>query len=133
MTWTCHFITEADATALGADGLLRPGHMWYEPGLLGYSVGNPRRPATNYFRDNAHRAPIVVYLPGRIEFHVDGPALREGIPVGVGWEVSGNPPRLTVAPSIDIAGIYHGHLIDGVLSDDLAGRKYANDGRLAPP
>lgn len=41
-----------------------------------------------------------------------------------GWRVSGELPAITVHPSIDAEGCYHGWLRDGVLTDDLEGRTY---------
>lgn len=43
---------------------------------------------------------------------------------GHGWTVTGTPPNLTASPSINMVGIYHGWLKNGVLTDDLEGRTY---------
>ena len=47
--------------------------------------------------------------------------------VGFGgqWQIiSGEPPNITVMPSIGYPGVYHGWLRDGILTDDLDGREY---------
>lgn len=50
---------------------------------------------------------------------------------GAQWQiVSGEAPRITVRPSISYPQRYHGWLTEGVLSDDLDGRLYDEDGRL---
>lgn len=67
---------------------------------------------------------LVMRLPGNGEWTIDGPSQN-----GPGWERTGEPPRITVRPSIlsypSTAGPgYHGWLTDGILSDDLEGRIY---------
>jgi hypothetical protein len=71
-----------------------------------------------------HRGPdglsLVVQTPGG-EWMIDGPSSSGGH-----WFRTGQPPRITVTPSI-AAGHperYHGFLTDGQLTDDLAGRQY---------
>ncbi|HET8627443.1 MAG TPA: hypothetical protein VFL91_08485 [Thermomicrobiales bacterium] len=63
-----------------------------------------------------------VILPDRREWVIDGPA-RDGSARGPGWIRTGEPPALTARPSI-LTPQYHGWLTDGVLSDDLEGRRY---------
>lgn len=65
-----------------------------------------------------------VRLPNGAMFNVDGKNL-DGVP----WTVTGKAPNLTVMPSIDYHGTkrregWHGGLVDGVLSDDILGRRY---------
>lgn len=36
-----------------------------------------------------------------------------------GWTVTGEAPKLTAHPSVNVIGSYHGWLVDGELSDDL--------------
>jgi hypothetical protein len=50
---------------------------------------------------------------------------------GDGWAISGEPPRLTLSPSVNLASSYHGHLQNGTITDDLEGRRYDTDGRQA--
>lgn len=46
------------------------------------------------------------------------------------WSVSGEWPNVTVTPSINAPGQYHGFIQDGVLTDDCEGRTYDALGRL---
>lgn len=62
---------------------------------------------------------LMVRVPGEHEWYVDGPASN-----GPGWTRTGTVPNITARPSIGSPN-YHGWLTDGVLSDDLEGRKYA--------
>ncbi len=61
---------------------------------------------------------LMCRLPDRTEWCIDGPSRTGGR-----WTREGEPPLLTVRPSIASSG-YHGWLSDGVLSDDLEGRRY---------
>lgn len=80
-----------------------------------------------YHRENKkHREPLFVMLPGRVLFLVDGKCHSDGKKYG-GWTVTGNPPNITVTPSINIGGIYHGFLKDGILSDDVEQRVFSDN------
>lgn len=70
----------------------------------------------------ALRPPIAVCLPDGFVFVVDS-APTSGDTSG--WRVTGEPPDLTVEPSINVIGFYHGWIRGGVLSDDSEGRTYA--------
>lgn len=61
---------------------------------------------------------LMLYLPDGFTWTIDGGALN-----GPGWERTGTPPAITARPSILSPG-YHGWLDNGVLSDDLDGRRY---------
>ena len=39
-----------------------------------------------------------------------------------GWTVTGEAPNITVSPSINIVGLWHGFLTSGILTDDLDSR-----------
>lgn len=41
-----------------------------------------------------------------------------------GWTIEGEMPNVTVRPSINQEGVYHGWITNGVLSDDIEGRTY---------
>ncbi len=43
-----------------------------------------------------------------------------------GWTVTGEPPNLTMSPSVNIVGSYHGFVTNGVIGDDVEGRKFPN-------
>jgi hypothetical protein len=76
-----------------------------------------------YFQNNSHRQPLFVILPGRTLFLVDGKCWNSGHKYG-GWQVQGEAPNITVTPSINIGGSYHGWLQNGVISDDCEGRTF---------
>jgi len=40
------------------------------------------------------------------------------------WSVSGEWPSVTVAPSINCPGAYHGYITNGMVTDDVDGRKF---------
>lgn len=64
---------------------------------------------------------IVVRLPpGGGDFFVD----YKSTDGASGWIVTGEMPVITVSPSINAAGAYHGWIQNGVLTDDCEGRKY---------
>lgn len=97
------------------------------------------RLSENYKQQHrATRPPILVYLPGCSLFCVDG-ACWSSVPKPDGqgsvveyyggWTVSGTPQLLTVSPSINCVGIYHGFIQNGVITDDCEGRKYDETGR----
>lgn len=108
---------------------LRVGDMWFAPYLLEHPEGSIFRPAVKYFQRNGHRPPLVVRLPGPVDWCVDGPPWRDGKPTGDGWDVTGEPPTITVSPSINIGGIYHGYIQGGVITDDCEGRQFDENGR----
>lgn len=88
-----------------------------------------------YFTHNSHRRPLLLKTPsnsgyGPIKgdmFCIDGACFRsengDTLYYG-GWSVTGDAPNITMYPSINLSGIYHGFLQNGVLSDDCEGRKY---------
>lgn len=59
-----------------------------------------------------------VCLPGNTFFPLDRPET-----VGR-WRISGELPDITVQPSINCEGVYHGWITDGVISDDCEGRTH---------
>jgi hypothetical protein len=84
-----------------------------------------RHLSDQYWAQNAqHRKPLVVKLPNGYTFLVDSQCWENGRHYG-GWTVTGTPPHITVQPSINMVGLYHGWLQSGVLSDDVDGRKFA--------
>lgn len=61
---------------------------------------------------------LILKTPGG-EWMIDGPSSN-----GNGWERTGEIPNITASPSIHCVGRYHGWLKNGVLSDDVDGRKF---------
>lgn len=75
-----------------------------------------------YVRDwQDKRPPLMVAIPGRgtdgwtFPFCVDMRASDSPN----GWSLTGEPPNISVTPSIDAVGAYHGHITNGVLTDDI--------------
>ena len=67
---------------------------------------------------NARPAIVVlpyVGLPMGVPFCLHSPTLGPGGWGNAGWTVSGELPDVTVSPSIDVRGYWHGHLRAGVL------------------
>lgn len=78
----------------------------------------------NYLRDwQNKRRPLWVMTPGGC-WCVDEKPFVSGKYQESGWTVTGEAPNITCSPSINFPGRYHGYLINGVLSDDLEGRRY---------
>lgn len=84
-----------------------------------------------YKQNNSHRRPLLVWLPGRNLFCVDGMCWNSEGKYG-GWTVTGDAPVITVHPSINLVGSYHGWLQSGVISNDVEGRTFdeTDGGRL---
>jgi hypothetical protein len=103
---------------------------WYWPGHF----CQPHQLSDYYKQYNAGRPPLFVYLPGRTLFCIDGACWGMGadnkLEYHGGWQVSGDAPNITMTPSINIVGSYHGYLQNGVITDDCEGRKYDENGRL---
>lgn len=70
-----------------------------------------------YWQDwSLKRPPICVLCPNGAEWCVDAKSSN-----GEGWQVTGDVPVITAAPSIAVTG-YHGFLRDGVFTPDLENR-----------
>lgn len=131
MTWNCRFVEytkERDA--------LKVGDMFYGPSsdemkLKGkYTLWiymQCRFLSEHYWANNSHRRPLFVVLPNNDLFCIDGQCGEGGNHYG-GWTVTGEVPDITVSPSINIGGSYHGWLQNGVISDDVEGRVFKEDG-----
>jgi hypothetical protein len=84
---------------------VEPGMMWEAPWFADWWHGPDGRC-------------LILALPGHGQWTIDGPASN-----GPGWTREGEPPTITARPSIASPN-YHGWLTNGVLSDDLEGRRY---------
>lgn len=113
---------------------VKVGDMWPAPWLL-----YDREPSTFFFSDDfiariksgeCVRSPLIVRLPGNADFCVDGPPFQDGRRQPGGWTVTGEPHAITVYPSINIRGVYHGWIREGVITDDCEGRRYNDEGGL---
>lgn len=123
MPWPLRFHTAKPAAA-------RVGDCWPEPQRVTDDPANHlSRLSKKYFeRHAAHRAPIVVMLPGGAEWCIDALAINASGPHGEGWDVTGDPPNLTANPSINVLGVFHGYIRGGVITDDVEGRRFDAEG-----
>ena len=132
MPWTCRLIEKPELDEHGNVDLSKRqvGDMWFLD--LPEAELRERHLSGHYWAHNAQRKPVVLALPvvyhdgsiGITPFVVDGQCFNGERGYYDGWQVSGTPPQLTVAPSINMVGRYHGWLQNGQLSDDVDGRKY---------
>lgn len=117
MSVTCVLYESLEAARLAGGGTVPIGAMWYDHDLLEKAP----QVLTAHYRDvvSKERAPLYVKLPDGTFFCVDQRCSRDES----GWTVTGDPPCITVHPSIktshridgrDVVR-YHGHLKGGVL------------------
>lgn len=123
MTWVCHQTEPFDELPWPSIGA-----MWEMHAPSGPDAPNCEWLSPEYWRDHfPRRGPIMVMLPGRTTsgevtswpFCVDSKARDENGWKANGWTVTGEIPNLTVSPSINAKGVYHGWLQGGVISDGL--------------
>ncbi len=83
-----------------------------------------------YFRDWYGKRPTVaVVLPGPVTWCVDNRATVPGsLGLGSGWQVTGEPPNLSLHPSVNLKGRWHGWITNGIISDDVDGRRFDAQG-----
>lgn len=132
MPWTCRMVEYKRGMHPRKDGGLTVGDMFYLPPEdkgVGLSVRFVSRGISKYYyENNLNRCPLLVIIPGPMMFCVDTMAWSNGIFYGDGWTVTGEAPNITMHPSINIGGTYHGWLQNGILSDDCEGRTYDEEG-----
>lgn len=127
MPWPCTGpYVSRDAACEANDGKPpRIGAIWYDHRLLAAR----HRPSLSQ-KYLAQRAPLVIALPG-YDFPLDALEWKwDGTKViyhGNGWTISGDPPKITVTPSINLYGIWHGHITNGVVTKDAEGRVFAGE------
>jgi hypothetical protein len=119
MSWPC-FMVEKAKGATSADGKTTPA-MFKRDGVL---IPWKDLPPGAMFYD--FDGELTVKLPG---YHCAFRPFseRDG---GNPWTVTGDAPNLTIHPSINAVGEYHGYIVNGVLSDDVDGRKFDEAGKL---
>lgn len=104
--------------------------MW----LVETPGGNPQAipdfaslPVGAMYYEDPEKTELVVKLPSGTDWNMDrGRVLNAklGAQKVPQWTRTGEPPNITAYPSINHTGRYHGWLKDGVLSDDIEGRKF---------
>ncbi len=68
--------------------------------------------------NHAGKRPIIVCLPGRVFFCVYSKQRRDGKEFEPGWTVTGDPENLTLSPSVNLEGIWHGFISNGSFTPD---------------
>ena len=119
MTWQCKFIEHPELNADGNIDIAKRevGDMWFLD--VPQEELKERHLAAQYFAQNANRKPLVVMLPGRHYLLIDGQCFNGEQGYYGGWTVTGVPPNITVSPSINMVGRYHGFLQNGIIGDPL--------------
>lgn len=125
--WQCHLFDPTTWKMLltapdgrGDLGALRIGDMCLDPDWARHDT----LLSPEYRRDWAgKRDPILIVLPGPMWFCLDVRAhdKQHGGLLPNGWTVTGEPPRITVQPSIDTSSDvrpngWHGWIKDGVIT-----------------
>lgn len=105
------------------------GDCWYNPAMIGEYKEFYWRYLSRQYKEAwfGKRPPIIVQLPsGQMGFGfcIDEGARNNGVWSTEGWTVTGELPNITVSPSINCIGAYHGFIQNGTLTDDCEGRKY---------
>ncbi len=119
MPWACRLIA---APGSAREWLaVRPGDMWFVDDL-----DEPYMRAAHLAPEHDGKRALVVRLPGPVSF----PIYRAPSGGGDAWTVTGTPPAVTLRPSINCHGVYHGYITDGIITDDIEGRRYNDDGTL---
>ncbi len=103
------------------------GDMWPEPGFA------HSRLMSDHYRTVVAptRMPLMLVLPGKngmdlfpIDRIVSGGDGRGWNVTIVGELVDGQKPDVTITPSINCTDSYHGHVTNGVITDDVDGRTF---------
>lgn len=119
MPWTCKLVSNRGAAE-------EIGDMYF---------------SENYSRDHASEFDRVLSPEYKRDWYGKRPPIFVMTPVGPwcidavstdgngnnnenGWTVTGEVPNITASPSINFPGIYHGWLQNGILSDDVEGRRF---------
>lgn len=97
---------------------LRAGDMWFVTGKTAEELVAMRLTA-QYFKDNSSRHPLMLALPSRrggiFRFLVDGKCYSGERGYYDGWTVTGHAPFISVMPSVNVEGAYHGFIgVNGV-------------------
>lgn len=114
MTYPCRLIPDPELNDYGNVDVAKRevGDMWF------VAAADMTHLSDYYKQHNTWREPLVVLLPGRHYFLIDGMCYSQERGYYGGWTVTGTPPNITVAPSINMVGRYHGFLQNGVLTEN---------------
>jgi hypothetical protein len=71
---------------------------------------------------------VAVRLPAGLVWAVDGEGTN-----GCRWTRTGTPPEITMSPSINFTGSYHGWVQNGYVTEECEGRRFDDLGRRVRP
>lgn len=136
MTWK---LREVEFPFTIGDGLMlrKPGEYWRIPFDYEPKLDKEKRKYIDIWRNfmsDEYLAlgwdfELVISLPGKVHFRATQiPTSNDGSHQG--WRVTGELPNITIHPSINVEGYYHGWITDGVIGDDLSGRQYNDKGEF---
>lgn len=102
----------------------KAGDWWYCPWLLDQGWEEWDYLSAKYIAlPEPRRPPVCIRLPGGSDWVMDSNSSQGG-----GWDVSGEEGMWTCSPSILVRTTnnsgYHGYLQNGVLIDDVEGKKF---------
>lgn len=127
MPWPIEFFDSIEDVykKYGESGPWPVGVAYPDPEYLDHQINGKRLISPQYLQAwQGLRPPIVVELPCG-HFCVDMVTMNDGVPGDHGWEVSGHPAQMTLKPSVNIKGAWRGFITNGVISDDVEGRTFA--------
>lgn len=115
MSWQCRLI-EVDPN--NPAQRIEVGDMWYATDSAEFEQG------LDYETNRRGKVPpLWIKLPSK-DFHCLDSKSFDGKSYGNGWVIKGEPPNITVTPSINYIDRWHGWISNGVMSDDCDGRTY---------
>lgn len=121
--WKCFIVQRVQRRTTREDGHTFT-HIFKDPKTGKEYVGEDRLPIGAMWI-NSESNVWGIKIPGQCGLNRFCPSLEYN---GHRWTSTGEPPRITVTPSIDDKHHYHGYITDGVITPDLHGRKYDDFG-----
>lgn len=125
MPWPCYIVKPIRGNIFELDGRkvtiqeLKPGACWLDDGDLYVLLPNCEEwPVDLGRRQNA----------SRLARDPEG-AAKNRLPE---WRWTGTLPNITITPSVNCVGRYHGWVQNGVVTDDCEGRKFDEMGKRIP-
>ena len=88
----------------------KPGDAWHVDNLDDWEIEH------EVADRHKGKRPLFVKLPNGSEFCVYSPVINAGKPQpGSGWTVTGEAPNITLSPSVNIVGRWHGFIENGMI------------------